>query len=71
LILQNPIGQNPNEIILTHLSLPSDFVRLQRAMHEMSSLGHGRFVKNAARFVRQFRQDAKAEAVLLAKFPDY
>jgi len=32
---------------------------------------HGRFVTNAARFVRQFRKYAKAEAVLLAKFPDY
>jgi hypothetical protein len=40
LILQNPIGQNPNEIILAHKSLLFDFVRLQRTMHEMSSLGH-------------------------------
>ena len=32
---------------------------------------HGRFVTNATRFVRQFRKYAKAEAVLLAKFPDY
>jgi len=40
LILQNPIGQNPNEIILAHQSLLFDFIRLQRAMHKMSSLGH-------------------------------
>jgi hypothetical protein len=40
LILQNPIGQNPNEIILAHQSLLFDFLRLQRAMHKMSSLGH-------------------------------
>jgi GT2 family glycosyltransferase len=32
---------------------------------------HGRLVTNAARFVRQFRKYAKAEAVLLAKLPDY
>ena len=31
----------------------------------------GRFVTNVSRFVWQFRKYAKAEAILLAKFPDY
>jgi cellulose synthase/poly-beta-1,6-N-acetylglucosamine synthase-like glycosyltransferase len=32
---------------------------------------HGRFVTNAGKFVKQFRKYARAEAILLAKFPDY
>jgi hypothetical protein len=40
LILQNSFAQNQNEIILAHKSLLFDFIRLQRAMHKMSSLGH-------------------------------
>jgi len=47
LILQNFIAQNPNEIILAHKSLLFDFVRLQRAMHEMSSLGHSPSVQTS------------------------